>query len=215
MKTVILTVIASLASLTLTATAVAAEEYEVGVHYEALPIAVETADASRIEVVEVFSYGCVHCFSFDPTIEAWRARLPADVAFRRVPAMFRQDWVILAQAYYAAEALGVVDKVHGALFEAIHLKNLDYRNPDNIARVFKEAAGVDPAEFIRVLNSFGVRSKTQQADAQGRMYRLSGVPSLVVDGKYRVYGGKIDGSNTSMLGVVDYLTAKIRTEKAN
>jgi len=195
------------------ATSAVADEYELGVHYDELPIPVETADPKKIEVVEVFSYGCPHCFSFDPTVEAWRAKQGHDVLFRRVPAMFRQDWVILAQAYYAAETLGVVDKVHTPIFEAIHLKGLDYGNPQVLADVFKQAANVDEAEFIRVLNSFGVRSKTQQADANGRMYRLSGVPTLIVDGRYKVYGGKIEGSNASMFDVVDFLVAKIRASK--
>jgi thiol:disulfide interchange protein DsbA len=174
---------------------------------------VETADPARIEVVEVFSYGCVHCYGFDSTLEAWRAGQPTDVLFRRVPAMFQQDWVILAQAFYAAEVLGVADKVHTPIFEAIHLRKLDFHDPKVLADVFREAGGVDEAEFTRVLNSFGVRSKTQQADAQGRMYRLRGVPTLIVDGRYRVYGGRIDGSNSSMLAVVDFLVDRIRTER--
>ena len=194
------------------AVSAAAEEYEVGVHYDLLPIPVETADPKKIEVVEVFSYGCPHCFSFDPTLTEWRAKQGRDVLFRRVPAMFRQDWVILAQAYYTAETLGVVDKVHTPIFEAIHLKGLDYRNPQMLADVFKQAANVDEAEFTRVLNSFGVRSRTQQADANGRMYQLTGVPTLIVDGRYKVYGGKIGGSNSSMLDVVDFLVAKARAE---
>jgi protein dithiol oxidoreductase (disulfide-forming) len=206
----LLTAVAAL----LFAASAGADEFEVGVHYEVLPIPVETATPGRIEVVEVFSYGCVHCYGFDPVIEAWRAKQPADVAFRRVPAMFRQDWVILAQAYYAAEALGVLDKVHSAIFEAVHLKGLDFRNPQVLARVVNDAAGVDEAEFTRVLNSFGVRSKTQQADATGRMYRLAGVPTLIVDGRYRVYGGSIDATSGGMLAVVDHLVAKVREEAA-
>jgi thiol:disulfide interchange protein DsbA len=190
-----------------------AQSFEIGVHYEALPIAVETADASRIEVVEVFSYGCVHCFGFEPTIEAWRRAQGADVLFRRVPAMFRQDWVILAQAFYTAEALGVLDKVHTPIFEAIHLRGLDFHDPAVLAEVFRANAGIEPAEFNRVLSSFGVRSKTQQADALGRMYRPSGVPALIVDGRYRVYGGSIDGSNSSMIAVVNHLVEKIRAER--
>ena len=207
------TVFAACFALCLAASPAAAEEYEVGVNYDELPIPVETADPTKIEVVEVFSYGCPHCYSFDPAVEAWRAKQGRDVLFRRVPAMFRQDWVILAQAYYTAEALGVVDKVHTAIFEAIHLKGLDYRNPQVLADVFKQAANVDEGEFTRVLNSFGVRSKTQQADANGRMYRLTGVPTLIVDGRYKVYGGKIEGSNASMLDVVDFLVAKVRATK--
>jgi thiol:disulfide interchange protein DsbA len=191
----------------------AAEEFEAGAHYEVLPIPVETATPGKIEVVEVFSYACGGCFGFDPVLQAWRQTLAGDVAFRRVPAVFRDDWKIFAQAFYAAEALGVGDKVHQPLFDAIHLRGLDLRDPKLLAGVFKDAAGVDEDEFIRVLNSFGVRSKTLQADAQGRMYRVTGVPTMIVDGKYRVYGGMLQGSNVRVLTVVDFLLDKIRSER--
>jgi len=201
------------AALMLAATAVA-DEFEVGIHYEVLPIPVATATPGKIEVVEIFSYGCGACFRFDPVVEAWRAKLPPDVAFRRIPAMFRQEWAILGQAFYTAEALGVSEQLHGALFDAIHLRGVDFRSPQVLAGIFRDAAGVDEADFDRTFNSFGVRSKTQQADANGRMYRLSGVPTLVVDGRYRIYGGSIDASTTGMLAVVDYLVAKVREEAA-
>jgi protein dithiol oxidoreductase (disulfide-forming) len=190
-----------------------ADAIEVGINYDLLPIPVETADPTKIEVVEVFSYGCPHCFEFDPSIEAWRAKQPADVQFRRVPAVFRKDWLVLAQAYYAAEALGVVDKVHRPIFEAVHLKGLNPNDPAVLATVFKESAGIDNEEFLKVLNSFGVRSKVQQADAQGRMYRLQGVPTLIVDGKYTVYGQNFVGGNVDRLTVVDYLVAKERAAR--
>lgn len=190
------------------------DTFEVGVNYDLLPIRVETADPNRIEVVEVFSYGCPHCFDFEPTIEAWRAKQPADVQFRRVPAVFREDWKILAQAFYAAEALGVTEKVNRPIFEAIHIKGLNPGDPAVLAAVFKESAGVDGEEFLKVLNSFGVRSKVQQADAQGRMYRLAGVPTLIVDGKYTVYGQNVVGGNADRLSVVDYLVAKERAARS-
>jgi len=191
-----------------------AEDFEVGVHYDLLPIPVETANPNKIEVVEVFSYGCPHCFNFDAPLEAWRARQPADVAFRRVPAVFRSEWMILAQAYYAAEVLGVTDKVHRPIFEAIHVQGLNPGDPAVLAKVFQDSAGVDGEQFLKVLNSFGVRSKVQQADALGRMYRLPGVPTLIVEGKYQVNGGKLTGSNTDMLEVVDFLIAKERMARA-
>jgi len=188
-----------------------ADPYEVGVHYERLPIAVDTAHPGKIEVVEVFSYGCPHCFSFEPAIEAWRVRQPADVDFRRIPAVFRSDWVILAQAYYAAEVLGVVDKVHEPIFEAIHVQGLNAGDPAVLAKIFQDSAGIDGEQFLKVLNSFGVRSKVQQADAQARMYRVPGVPTLIVNGKYRVNGGQLVGTNVEMLDVVDYLVARERS----
>jgi thiol:disulfide interchange protein DsbA len=188
--------------------------FEVGVNYDLLPVPVEPADPSKIEVVEVFSYGCPHCFEFEPSIEAWAARQPSDVQFRRVPAMFRKEWEILAQAFYAAEVLGVTNKVNMPIFEAIHLKGLNASDPAVLASVFKESAGVDAEEFLKVLNSFGVRSKVLQADAQGRMYRLAGVPTLIVAGKYTVYGQNFVGGNVDRLSVIDFLVAKERAARS-
>lgn len=193
---------------------VIAAEFEPGVHYEELPIPVDTMAPGKIEVVEVFSYGCPACFSFETTLDAWRAQLPTDVAFRRVPAMVRQDWVIFAQLYYTAEILGVGERVHTPLFEAVHLRYLDMRDPSVAADVFRRAADVDEKAFFEVFDSFGVRSKTMQADAQGRMYRVTGVPTLIVDGRYRVYGGMLQGTNIRPLSVVDHLIDKRRAESA-
>jgi protein dithiol oxidoreductase (disulfide-forming) len=191
-----------------------AQNFEVGVNYDLLPIPVETADPSKIEVVEVFSYGCPHCFEFEPSIEAWVAKQPSDVQFRRLPAVFRKEWEMLAQAYYAAEVLGVVNKVNMPIFEAVHLKGLNPNDPAVLAAVFKESAGVDGEEFLKVLNSFGVRSKVLQADAQGRMYDLKGVPTLIVAGKYTVYGQNSTGANVDRLSVVDFLVAKERAARS-
>ena len=191
-----------------------AQNYEVGVNYDLLPIPVETADPNKIEVVEVFSYGCPHCFEFEPAVEAWVARQSSDVQFRRLPAVFRKEWEILAQAYYAAEVLGVVNKVNMPIFEAVHLKGVNPSDPAVLATVFKESAGVNSEEFLKVLNSFGVRSKVLQADAQGRMYRLAGVPTMIVAGKYTVYGQNNTGSNVDRLSVVDFLVAKERAARS-
>ncbi len=190
-----------------------ADTFEVGNNYDLLPIPVQTADPSKIEVVEIFSYGCPHCFEFESSLEEWEAKQPPDVLFRRIPAVFRKDWIILAQAFYAAKALGVLDKVNEPIYEAIHLKGQNPEDPAVLADVFKEAAGVDNQKFLQVLNSFGVRSKVQQADAEGRMYRLTGVPTLIVDGKYTVYGQHLTGGNVDRLEVVDYLVAKERAAR--
>lgn len=191
-----------------------ADDYEVGVHYQLLPIPVQTSDPKKIEVVEAFSYGCPHCFSFEAPIEAWRAKQPADVAFKRVPAVFRAEWTILAQAYYAAELLGVTEKVNQPIFDAIHVQGLNPGDPAVLAKVFQDSAGIDGDQFLKVLNSFGVRSKVQQADALGRMYRLPGVPSLIVEGKYLINGGQLTGNNVDMLQVADFLIAKERAARA-
>jgi thiol:disulfide interchange protein DsbA len=191
-----------------------ADTFEVGVNYDLLPIPVETADPSKIEVVEIFSYGCPHCYEFEPSIEAWRAKQPPDVQLRRVAWTGVKDWMVLANAYYAAEVLGVVEKVHGPIFEAIHLKGLKPNDPAGLAEVFKQAAGVDSEEFLKVLSSFTVHTRVLQAEGQAKMYRVTGVPTLIVDGKYTVYGQNFVGGNVDRLTVVDFLVAKERAARS-
>ena len=185
-------------------TPVRAAEFIEGTHYEVLPVSVETRDASKVEVVEVFSYACVHCFNFDPMIESWKSRQDEGVDFFRVPAVFSADWELLAQSFYAAESLGVTDQVHMPMFEGIHVKNQDLRRVPLLVDLFAASAGVSEDDFNTAYNSFSVRSRVQQAKAKGRAYRVTGVPSLVVNGKYLI-DGRMAGSNTKMLEVVDYL----------
>jgi thiol:disulfide interchange protein DsbA len=186
-----------------------AEEFAEGVHYVKLAVPVGTRNPDRIEVVEVFSYGCIHCKTFDPTLEAWRNTLTEDVVFRRVPAIFDQNWAFFAQAFYTAEVLGISKKVHQPLFVAIHEQGMNLLDPALMAALFEQAANVPPEEFTRVFNSFGVRSRVQQAEAHGRAYGITGVPTLIVDGRYRV-DGRMAGNNTKMLQIVDYLVAGLR-----
>jgi len=185
---------------------VQAQDFVEGTHYERLPISVETSDPERVEVVEMFSYMCVHCFNFDPAVEAWQARQEDDVNFLRMPAVFNPDWELLAQAFYTAETLGVTAQVHTALFEGLHLSRQDLRQPALLQRLFKDYAQVSEEDFNTAYNSFSVRSRVQQAKAKGRAYRITGVPTLIVNGKYRV-DGRMAGSNAAMLEVVDHLVA--------
>lgn len=187
--------------------------YEAGKQYEVLPIAVETRDPSKVEVVEVFSYGCIHCKTFQPAIDGWRQSIPEYVDFYRMPATFNQSWVALAQLYYTAEALDVTDKVHGPIFRAIHDNGVNLTDPDLMAELFESAAGVAPDQFEKVYNSFSVRSRVQQANARGMAYRLSGTPTLIVDGRYRI-DARMAGGNDEMLEVVNYLVAQRHQEAA-
>ena len=181
-----------------------ADRFEAGVHYQTLLIPVDTATGDNVEVVEVFSYACIHCFNFDSSVEAWSGELREGVTFRRMPAIFNETWGYLAQAYYAAEALEVLDRVHQPLFEAIHVQGVDVRDRKVLAALFETEAGVDNETFIKVFDSMGVVTRVQQADARGRMYHVTGVPTMVVNGKYRV-DSRMAGDNTRMLQVVDYL----------
>jgi thiol:disulfide interchange protein DsbA len=184
--------------------------YQEGVNYERLPVAVEARDPSKIEVVEVFSYACIHCKTFEPAVEAWAAEVADDIDFYRMPATFNQTWTSLAQGYYTAEALGVLDQVHEAMFRTIHDRGVNVADPELMAQLFEAAAGVPPAQFNQVFNSFSVRSRVQQADARGRVYRITGTPTMIVDGTYRV-DARMAGSHENMLEVVDFLVEQQRS----
>jgi thiol:disulfide interchange protein DsbA len=205
----------ALTALCLSFPALAADagRFEEGTHYERLPIPVDTREPGKVEVVEVFSYGCIHCKNFQPVVDGWREDLPADVDFYRMPATFSQPWEVLAQLYYTAEALGVTEQVHAPIFAAIHDRGVNLTDPDLMAELFEREAGVVPADFRKVFSSFSVRSRVQQAHARGLAYRLSGTPTVIVDGTFRV-DGRMAGSNAGILQVVDYLVAQRRGDTA-
>jgi thiol:disulfide interchange protein DsbA len=179
-----------------------------GTHYVELPVPIKSRSADKVEVAEYFSYGCPHCYQFEPAIGAWRAQLPADVEFVRTPAVWNKDYEVYAQTYFTAQALDVLEQIHVPLFDALHNQRRRLNDPERMATFFGEL-GVDPMAFARTYNSFGVRASTQQAEAKGRAYRSSGVPALIINGKYRVEGS-MAGSNANMLLIADFLIAKER-----
>jgi thiol:disulfide interchange protein DsbA len=183
-------------------------QYEEGKNYAELTIPIRTRHPDKIEVTEYFSYGCPHCYQFDPTISAWVASLPADVEFDRTPAVWNKEYEVYAQTYYTAKALNVQEVAHGPLFKAIHIDHLRLGDPEAMADFFKQY-GVDPLDFAKTYASFGVRASVQQAEARGRAYRSKGVPAIIVNGKYRIEG-EMAGSNADMLKVADFLIAKER-----
>lgn len=181
---------------------VSEERYVKGEHYETIPIGVETNSGELVEVVEIFSYGCVHCYNFDPFVEVWDQERDSKVKFERLPAVFTPE---LAKAYYAAEILGVLEEVHTPIFNAIHIERIDVRRKEELSRLFKQYGGVPNEDFLSVYDSFAVQSRVQQAQARVAAYRVSGIPTMIVGGKYRV-DGRMAGSNNNMLNIVDYLT---------
>ncbi len=186
-----------------------APTWKEGVNYERLPVAIETRDPAKVEVIEVFSYACIHCKTFQPMVESWHAKAPDYVDFYQLPAAFDPTWQKLAQAFYAAEALGVTAKVHDLIFTSIHDGHVNLGDPAELAKLFKDAAGIEPEQFNQVFNSFSVRSRVQQADARTRAYRVQGTPTMIVDGQFRV-DARMAGGNVEMLQVVDYLVEQQR-----
>lgn len=179
--------------------------FQEGVHYQRLPVPVDTADANRVEVVEVFSYGCVHCYTFEPYIEAWQAKLDDGVAFRRMPAVFSPLWEEFARLFYAAEQLRVLEQVHGGIFEAVHERGENLADRSNSARFFAKTAEVDDKDFEAALTSFSVQGQVQRAVAAGKAYAITGTPSLVVNGKFRIDTRMAGGSYQAMLDVASFL----------
>jgi protein dithiol oxidoreductase (disulfide-forming) len=184
--------------------------YVEGTHYEALPEVVRTADPNKVEVTEVFWYGCPHCYAFEPLIENWESGLQSDVAFVRSPGMWNALMEIHAQIYYVAEELGVLDKTHDLTFNAIHQQG-NYLQTQEEVRALFATEGVDPAEFDKVWTSFGINSKVKKANTNMRAYEVRGVPSLIVNGKYRVSAGGAVETQADMLNVVNFLIEKERS----
>lgn len=185
-----------------------------GVHYQKLSVPVETRDPQRVEVVEVFLYTCIHCYHLEPVLERWLGRQKPDVDFHRLPLVSQrsQQMVTFAQAYFTAEALNVVPRVHMPIFAAIHEHGLDMSRPAYVRRLFVREAEVDEEEFQRVFDSFGIHSRVRQADGQSRMFRVRATPSLVVNGRY-LTEVSMAGSVPAMLLVVDQLVEQERSAR--
>jgi thiol:disulfide interchange protein DsbA len=187
-------------------------DFKEGTEYQTLPTPQPTASDGKIEVLELFWYGCPHCYHLEPDVTAWLKHKPDDVAFVRVPAVLGPSWELLARAYYTAELLGVLDKIHEPLFDHIHKDHKLIRNASELKAFFLEQ-GVPEADFDKTFNSFAVVTMTNRAKEARNMYGLTGVPTIIVNGKYRTTA-TLAGSNEKLLQVIDFLVAKERAGHA-
>jgi thiol:disulfide interchange protein DsbA len=144
-----------------------------------------TESGKKIEVSEFFWYACPHCNALQPSLKNWLAKKPADVEFRRVPAVLSDSWVPLTRAYYALEVVGGVEKLHYEIFSAIHEKNLRLQDPKTLFDWVGQH-GIDRQKYQDAYGSFGVQSRVQRAIELTRNYDVNGTPTLAVDGKYLV-----------------------------
>ena len=192
-------------------TAQAAEPLEAGKTYIELANAVPVAKPGKIEVVELFWYGCPHCYAFEPVVNPWVEKLPADVNFVRIPAMFGGPWDAHGQLFLTLEAMGVEHKVHNAVFEAIQKEGKRLTDPADMAD-FLATQGVDKDKFLATFNSFAIKGQINQAKELAKKYEITGVPTMVVNGKYRFDLGTTGGPEKT-LNVADQLIAKERANK--
>lgn len=171
-----------------------------------------TETGNRIEVVEFFWYRCPYCYMLEPPLEAWLKKLPADAQFRRVPAVFNDEWALDARIFFALEATGHLERLHRPLFDAIHkeggvrLKGQSYLKwvADWLAK-----QGVDMSKYDAALRSFTVDSKLKRAYQTAQAFKIDGVPAIAVQGRYLV-SASMTGEPRAMIGVTEFLMNQAR-----
>ena len=173
------------------------------------PQPVETG--RKIEVIEFFSYGCPHCAELEPHLDAWLAKLPPDVAFRRVPVMFQQRWVPLAKIYYTLDALGNESKLSPDVFKAIHGQNVSLWDNDKFYD-WAATKGLDRKKVEEVFTSFAVDGKMKRAMQLAQQYNIQSVPTVVIDGKFVTASDRV-GSHAQLPAAIDELIVKARAER--
>ena len=180
-----------------------------GTHYVKLSQPVATASPGKVEVIEFFWYGCPHCNAFEPMLDAWQKKLPADVAFRRVPVAFRDEpYVAHQRIFYALDEMKLVEQMHRKVFYAIHNDRQRLDKPDDIA-AFMAKNGVDREQFLAHYNGFAMQGKLAQAAQLAKAYRIDGVPSIGVQGRYFT-SPSLAGSPERSLAVADWLIQQSR-----
>ena len=188
-------------------------KFVAGKDYMKLDRAVPTeTEAGKVEVIEFFWYSCPHCSAFEPSFAQWVKNAPKDVVVRRVPVAFREDFAPQQRLYFALEAMGLLDKIHGKVFQAIHVERLPLSTDASIL-AWVEKQGVDKNKFADTAKSFGVASKLKRAVQLQNDFKIEGVPSLGIAGKYYT-DGTLTGSMERALQVTESLLAQVRQGRA-
>ncbi|HSX71506.1 MAG TPA: thiol:disulfide interchange protein DsbA/DsbL [Pseudomonas sp.] len=200
---------AAFAGLSLLGLGAQAADIEAGRQYVELSNPVPVSQPGKIEVVELFWYGCPHCYQFEPTLNPWVEKLPEDVNFVRIPALFGGIWDVHGQLFITLESMGVEQQVHEAVFNAIHREKRKLATPEEMAE-FLAGQGVDKGKFLSTFNSFAVKGQMAKAKKLAVAYQITGVPVLIVNGKYR-FDVSSSGGEQETLQVADHLIQQERS----
>jgi len=178
--------------------------YQEGLHYFLIDGA-PVASSGPMELVEAFSYLCSHCNTFEPYIGAWKKRKPESVEFRRIPVVFgRGSWELYARGYVTAEMMNVGEEAHNAMMDRLWKEKNMMRSMEELAEFYSQF-GVDKEKFLATSGSFAVEARLKKDQQKVQSYGITGTPSLVLNGKYRIAGNAAVPSFDVMLDVVDFL----------
>ena len=170
------------------------------------------ATGNKVEVLEFFWYRCPHCFQLEPALNTWLKTLPKDAQVRRVPAVFRDDWLPGAKLYYTLEQMNLLGKLHDKVFNAYHVENINLNDPAVLGGWIAKQ-GVDRKKFEGIYNSFSTQSKATQGARLATGYAITGVPAFIIDGKYAT-SASMTGGPVRLFEVLDQLIAKARAERS-
>lgn len=203
-----------LSSLILLASFSVLADPQIGKDYDKTAQIIPTETPKKIEVTEIFWYGCIHCYHMDPILDAWVKKLPADVVFKRMPGLPQPAWAPMAKAFYAMEDLKLSAKLHTPLFDAIH-KEKSLNPTDELAAIdwMTKKSGLDRQKIEDAFKSFSMNNKLNRAAQTFRASGATGVPSLIIDGQY-ITSSTMAGSNEEALKTADYIIANLRADKA-
>lgn len=189
-----------------------AQKYEEGVHYHTLPQPQPVQTGDQIEVLELFWYHCPHCFALEPVLDEWVAKAkPENAGYVRMPGIFRRSTIFDARVYYTLEALGLLDKMHADVFQEIHVRKNPFKELSDLKPLLNKY-GVSEEDFASAFQSFAVDTKTKHAQMMFERYQATGVPSIIIDGKYRATASTA-GGHRQLMELANYLVEKSASER--
>ena len=189
------------------------EQFIEGGHYELLDEVQPVQTGEKIEVVEMFWYRCPHCFRLEPYLIEWQKNMPDNAQYVPIPALLSEKWEFHARAYYTFEALGVLDPLHGLMFKAIHEQRLQINSVESLA-AWAEENGVSGQLILDTFDSFAVENKINFANVMSRKYGITGVPAIIVDGRYRT-SVSLAGGHDKLIEVINFLIEKAAQVRAS